>query len=115
MEDILKRLGNVESDVSELKTQVGSILATIPHLATKADVLEVKKDVADLRAEMAAESGALRADMGAQWGSLKAEMAEQYGSLRTEMAARETAFIKWMIGTVLATAGLVFTIAKFVH
>lgn len=144
MEDILKRLGNVETDVSELKTQVGAILATIPHLATKADVLEVKKDVANLRAEMAAEAGslrsemaatagalraemaatagalrsemgALRAEMAAQWGSLKAEMAAQYGSLRTEMAARETAFIKWMIGTVLTTAGLAFTIAKWVH
>jgi hypothetical protein len=31
------------------------------------------------------------------------------------MAVRETAFIKWIIGTVLTTAGLVFTIAKFVH
>jgi len=104
VEDVLRRLGNVESDVSELKTQVGSILATIPHLATKADVLDVKRDVADLRAEMAAGLG-----------SVRAEMAAQYGSLRADMAVRETAFIKWIIGTVLTTAGLVFTIAKFVH
>ena len=38
MEDILKRLGNVETDVSETKSQVSAILAMIPHLATKADV-----------------------------------------------------------------------------
>ena len=38
MEDILKRLGNVETHVSELRSQVGSILGIIPHLATKADV-----------------------------------------------------------------------------
>lgn len=104
MDDILKRLGNVETDVSELKTKVGAILATVAHLATKADVLDVRKSVADLRTEMVAESGSLRAEMAAQWGSLRAEM-----------AARETAFIKWMIATVLATAGLAFTIAKFVH
>jgi len=68
VEDILKRLGNVETDVSRVKSQVGAILAIIPHLATKADV-----------------------------------------------SALEIAIIKWIIATVLGTAGLVFTIAKFVH
>ena len=68
MEDILKRLGNVETDVSQVKSQVSAILAVIPHLATKADV-----------------------------------------------SALETSIIKWIIATVLGTAGLVFTIAKFVH
>ena len=61
VEDILKRLGNVEAPVS-------AILAIIPHLATKADV-----------------------------------------------AALETAIIKWIIATTLASAALAFTIAKFVH
>jgi len=68
VEDILKRLGNVETDVSQVKSQVSAILAVIPHLATKADV-----------------------------------------------SALETSIIKWIIATVLGTAGLVFTIAKFVH
>ena len=68
MEDILKRLGNVETYVSELRSQVSAILAIIPHLATKADV-----------------------------------------------AAVEAAIIKWIIATVLATAALAFTIAKYVH
>ena len=75
MEDILKRLGNLETDVSSLKAEVSAILATIPHLATKADVVDV----------------------------------------RTAVAAVETRIIKWIIATVLATAGLAFTIAKFVH
>jgi hypothetical protein len=64
----LKRLGNVES-------QVSAILATIPHLATKTDV-------ADLRADV---------------------------------AALETAIIKRVVATMLASAALAFTIAKFVH
>ena len=68
MEDILKRLGNLETDVSQVKSQVSAILAIVPHLATKADV-----------------------------------------------STLETSIIKWIIATVLGTAGLVFTIAKFVH
>jgi hypothetical protein len=75
VEDILKRLGNVETHVSELRSQVSAILAIIPHLATKADVAEVKADV----------------------------------------AAVETVIIKWIVATMLASAALTFTIAKFVH
>jgi hypothetical protein len=75
VEDILKRLGNVESGVSELKSQVSAILAVIPHLATKADVMDV----------------------------------------RASVATSETNIIKWIVATTLATGGLAFTIAKFVH
>jgi len=38
MDDVLKRLGAVESTVSEIRTQVSAIAAILPHLATKADV-----------------------------------------------------------------------------
>ena len=79
VEDILKRLGNVETHVSELRVQVSAILAVIPHLATKADVTAA------------------------------------VGQLKADMAAMETAIIKWTIATVLASAALAFTIAKFVH
>jgi hypothetical protein len=104
VEDILKRLGNVETDVSELKSKASAILATIPHLATKADVGDVRSAVAELRAEISSE-----------FGSVRTAMSTGFGALRTEMAARETAFIKWMIATVLTVAGLAFAIAKFVH
>ena len=46
MEDVLKRLGAVESAVSEIKAQVASIASVIGsvmrHLATKADVNALK-------------------------------------------------------------------------
>jgi hypothetical protein len=115
VEDILKRLGNVETDVSELKSTTSAILATIPHLATKADVADVRSAVAELRAEMSSELGSVRTEMSTGFGALRTEMAAGLGALRTEMAARETAFIKWMIATVLTVAGLAFAIAKFVH
>jgi hypothetical protein len=82
VEDILKRLGNVETDVSELRSQVSAILAIIPHLATKADVADVRAAV---------------------------------GQVKADVAAVETAIIKWIVATVLASAALAFTIAKFVH
>jgi len=53
VEDILKRLDSVEASVSELKSQVSAILAVIPHLATKADVMDVRASLANLRASVA--------------------------------------------------------------
>ena len=82
VEDILKRLGNLETHVSELRSQVSAILAIIPHLATKADVADVRAAV---------------------------------GQVKADVAAVETAIVKWIVATVLASAALAFTIAKFVH
>ena len=89
VEDILRRLGNVETLVSELKSQVSAILAIIPHLATKADVADVRTAIADVRTAV--------------------------GQVKADVAAVETAIIKWIVATVLASAALAFTIAKFVH
>ena len=137
MEDVLRRLGNVETDVSELKVQVGAIQAVVPHLATKADVQDVRTDVAELRGEMSAGFGTLRAEMSAGlgslrtemsaglgslraemlagMGSLRADMTAGFGALRAEMSARDTRMIKWLIATALAAVGLALTVAKFVH
>ena len=86
MEDILKRLGNLETSFHELKSQVSAILAVIPHLATKADP---SASVADVRASVA--------------------------DVKASVAAMETAIIKWSVASMLATGALAFTIAKFVH
>ena len=86
MEDILRRLGAVETNVSELKSQVSAILAILPHLATKADVADVGTDVAQLKGEM--------------WAAI---------------SGLETRIIKWIVATLLTSTGLAFTIAKFVH
>jgi hypothetical protein len=63
---------------SKLRSQVSAILAIIPHLATKADVADVRAAV---------------------------------GQVRADVAAVETAIIKWIVATVLASAALAFTIA----
>ena len=101
VDDILKRLGSVEISVSELKSQVSAILALIPQLATKADVaviphLATKADLADVRTELK---------------ELKADVI----AVKVDVASIETAIIKWIIATTLASASLAFAIAKFVH
>ena len=53
VDDILKRLGVVESHVSELRSQVSAILAVIPHLATKADLGLLDAKIAGIDAKIA--------------------------------------------------------------
>jgi hypothetical protein len=48
VDDILKRLGNVEGHVSELRAQVSGLVAVVPHLATKADIADVKAEIASM-------------------------------------------------------------------
>jgi peptidoglycan hydrolase CwlO-like protein len=85
MEDVLKRLGALESALSDLKVQVASIASVItsimPHLATKADINELKADI---------------------------------NELKSEFYAREALQLKWLIGTLIASVALACTIAKLV-
>jgi hypothetical protein len=96
MDDILRRLHTVETTVSDIRTEVSALTAVVPHLATKADLAEVR--------------GSLEADIAEVKGSLEADIAEVKGNI----AHLESALIKWIVGTSLAVATLAFAIARFV-
>ena len=115
MEDILRRLGNVETDVSEVRSQVSAILAVIPHLATKADVADLRTEAGKFHADAMAAMGKVNADLTAAIGKVSADLGTEVGQFKADVAAVETRIIKWIVATVLASAGLAFTIAKFVH
>jgi hypothetical protein len=100
----------VESSVHSLRGEVSALTALAPAFATKADVnalrADVNKEMGALRAEMKegfgaakAETGELRADMNRELGSLRAEMKEAFGGLMTAINARESALIRWIVGT----------------
>ena len=98
VDDILRRLGNVEAsvtevrkEISEVRREVSAIAATIPHLATAVSVAEVRKEV----------------------GAVAATIPNL--ATKADVSASETAFLRWFIATALTVAALAFTIAKFVH
>ena len=83
MDDLLKRIGALESGVSDIRAQVSAVTAVLPHLATKAD------------------------------------LTKEVGTLRGEMHSMESALIKWIVGTAIASvaaaSGIAAAIARFVH
>lgn len=114
MDDVLKRLGGVESSVSELRVQAGGIAAQIPHLATKEGLKEVNGKVDGIIAHI--PHLATKEDLKAVNGKVESIIALiPHFATKADLSAMETKIIKWMVGTVLTAVGLAFTIAKFVH
>jgi hypothetical protein len=87
MDDVLRRLGLLERDVSVIKTEVAAISAQLPNMATKADVAQLS------------------------YMATKADVA----LLKGDVSDAKTSIIQWVVGTLIAVAALVFSIAKFVH
>lgn len=114
VDELLKRLGNVETYVSELRSQVAAILATIPHLATKADpkdgITEVKTMIADTRT-MIGDTKTMIADNR----TMIADNRTMIADVKTQVASMEATIIKWIVATVVATATVAFGLAKYLH
>jgi len=53
--------------------------------ATKADIGEVKQEIAGLRAEMSSEFASVRAEMSSGFASVRAEMSSEFALVRAEM------------------------------
>ena len=114
VDDLLKRLGNVETHVSELKSQFSAISATVSHLATAASVSDLRSTVAHLAT--AASVSDLRSEVTGilkviPYLATKADLSD----VKTAVASMEAAIIKWIIATTLTSAAMAFAIARFVH
>jgi ribosomal protein L29 len=92
MREVKATLPRMEASIIRIETMLA---ATLPHLATKADLAELrtemKADYAGLRTEMKADNAGLRSEMAdlrteikADYASLRTEMKADYASLRTE-------------------------------
>jgi hypothetical protein len=101
MDDVLRRLGLLERDVSVIKIEVAAISAQLPNMATKEDVALLKAEVAPIRYMATKEDVAL----------LKADV----NLLKADVSDAKTSLIQWTVGTIIAVTALVFTIAKLVH
>ena len=73
-----------------IEDRVSKLEGAYDHLATKADLAELK-------------------------GELKADLAGVKGELKADMAEFKADVIKWMVGLMLASAGLAATIALVIQ
>ena len=91
--------------------------AVYEHLATKADVAdlraEMKAGIADLRAELKADIGRLES----QTAGFRAEMKADNGNLRAEIHRMNATMVKWLVslmaGSLVIGLGAMTAIFRF--
>jgi hypothetical protein len=81
VEDVLMRLGTVESTASDTRAKISEICGTLPTLASKADVAAVNT-------KMETKLGALDAKLEQKFGFLDAKAEQRSGSLDTKLEQR---------------------------
>jgi len=89
-------VGESAKEFRNIDVRLTKIEATLPHLATKADLT-------NLRTDLMAEMSGLRTDMKVEMSSLKANI-----------ASVETKLIKWFIGSVIAISALIIASASVI-
>ena len=89
-----------KAGLSEVRTEIAGHRAEIAELRAeqRTEIAVVRTEVAEVRTEIA---------------NLDTRLSTQISDVRTEIANLETRLIRWMVGTVLATAGLTFGILRF--
>jgi len=71
-----------------------------------AGLAEVRAEIAALDTRISTQIANLDTRLSTQIADLRTEQRTQIAEVRTEIAALETRLIRWMVGTVLATATL---------
>ena len=101
--DGLEQGDHVTSD--QFKAGLAEVRTEIANLDTR-----FSTQIAELRVEQRTEIAGVRTEIAA----LDTRLSTQIGDVRTEIANLETRLIRWMVGTVIATATLTVGILRLI-
>ena len=96
--------------MATIQDRVSRLEGAQEHVASKADLAEA---TGELKVEMANSKGELKVEVANSKGELKADFAESIGELKAEMRAMELRLILRLGGLMVALAGLIIAIQRF--
>jgi hypothetical protein len=106
LKDVLLALKN---EISPIRDDVTILKATIPHLATKADL---NAEISPINTKLATIPHlATKADFSA----LETRLSTHIEAMGTKIAAMEGKIITWVAATGVGCAGLALAVAKLIH
>ena len=88
---------------AEVRTEIASLDT---RLSTQ--IAEVRTEIASLDTRLSTQIAAVRTEIA----SLDTRLSTQIAAVRTEVANLETRLVRWMVGTVIATAGVTVGILR---
>jgi F0F1-type ATP synthase membrane subunit b/b' len=96
--------------MTTVESRLSRLEGVYEHLATKADIAELRAEMqsayGELRAEMQSANAELRAEMQSANAELRAEMQSANAELRAEMQEMKVTLIKWVVGVQISVAGI---------
>ena len=92
---------------AELRTEVASLDT---RLSTQG--AELRTEIASLDTRLSTQIAELRTELRTEIASLDTRLSTQIAGVRTEIANLETRLVRWMVGTVIATATLTVGILR---
>ena len=92
-------------DGEPMEARIARIESDVAHM--KSDISNIQIDIRELRKDMKAANDSI--------SKLESGLAALAAIIDAKINALEAKMIKWIIGTIIAVAGLAFSIAKFVH
>ena len=109
--------GGIDRDQAEV---IANAMRKLAEQGDHVTADQFKAGLAEVRTELRTETAGIRTEIAAldtrlstQIADLRTEQRTGIAGVRTEIAALETRLIRWMVGTVLATAALTFGILRF--
>ena len=109
------RIARIESDVAHMREDIGNIHLDLRDL--RGDMKAANDSISELKSAVVGLAGViatLDAKVDAKISGLDGKINTLDAKGDARINALETKIIKWMVGTVLASATLAFTIARFV-
>lgn len=106
-----KRLTSVENEVETLRVVRQE---TRPCIAGREDFLRLENQIALLHEQAATKQDVQRLELNLteRQATLEKNFANDMGDLRLQMTRLELRILRWLIGTVFSTAGLVVAVVK---
>jgi hypothetical protein len=108
MDNLERRVTALEEDVKVIRNDLTTLMVRSESFATKADISEIRTEMATLRGE-------LKAEMSAQSGELNTALATQSGNLKTELQKainKQTLLLLTVIPTAFALVTFLFDYFK---
>ena len=100
-------MAELRAEIANLDTRLSKQIAEL-HAEMQTQIAEMQTQIAEMQTQIAE----LRTEQRTQTAELRTEQRTQAAELRTEIASLETRLVRWMVGTVIATATLTVAIVR---
>ena len=98
-----------KAGLAELRTEIAAIDTRV-----STEIAGVRTEIANLDTRLSTQIAELRTEQHTQIAELRTEQHTEIAGVRTEIANLETRLVRWMVGTVIATATLTVGILRLV-